>query len=125
MWHDLWDADHRSVSSVNLTGSPAQTGRICAESYFRLLSDEGRPWRTAGDDHHAISDRPTVELESGRTSCPSSGTSCGGPLLDWTKMELSSPDQQSHEHQHAEKSAQISGRDVRIGPPVLMNWLDL
>ena len=34
------------MSSVNLPGSPARTGRICAESYFRLLGDEGRPCRT-------------------------------------------------------------------------------
>ena len=81
MWHDLWDADHRPVSSVNLTGSPARTGRICAESYFRLLGDEGRPCRTAGDDHHAISDRPTMELESGRTSSRSSGTMLWRPII--------------------------------------------
>ena len=74
MWHDLWDADHRPMSSANLTGSPARTGRICAESYFRLLGDEDRPYGTAGDDHHAISERPTVELESGWTSSRSSGT---------------------------------------------------
>ena len=81
MWHDLWDADHRPVSSVNLTGSPAQTGRICAESYSRLLGDEGRPCKTAGDDHQAISDRPTVELESGRTSSRSSGTMLWRPTI--------------------------------------------
>ena len=81
MWHNLWDADHRPVSSVNLTGSPARTGRICAESYFRLLGDEGRPCRTAGDDHHAISDRPIVELESGRTSSRYSGTMLWWPTI--------------------------------------------
>ena len=68
-------------SSVNLTGSPARTGRICEESYFHPLVTRGRPCRTAGDDHHAISDRPTVELESGRTSSRSSGTMLWRPTI--------------------------------------------
>ena len=122
MWHYLWDADPRPVSSMNLTGSPARTGRICAESYFRLLGDEGRPCRTAGDDHHAISDRPTVELESGRTSSRSSGTRFGGPLLDWTKTEPSSPDQQSHEHQHEHQ--QCKSLAVMFGLVLQCWWTD-
>ena len=83
------------MSSVNLTGSPARTGRICAESYFRLLGDEGRPCRTARDDHHAISDRPTVELESGRTCSRSSGTMLWRPTIGLERRR--SPPRQTSE----------------------------
>ena len=45
----------------------------------------GRPCRTAGDDHHAISDRPTVELESGRNCSRSSGTMLWRPTIGLDK----------------------------------------
>ena len=93
MWHDLWDADHRPVSSVNLSGSPARTGRICAESYPLLPGDEGRPSRTAGDDHHAINCRFDVAAKPADTV-----ETCASWIManfSWRSLERSSLDESS------------------------------
>ena len=121
------------VSSVSLTGLPSPNW---THLWRELLLS---PWWRGVDLAGLLGmttmpplTEPTVELESGRTSSWSSGTMLWRPTIgldedgvDWTKTEPSSPDQRSHEYQHAEKSVQISGSYVRIGHPVLMNWLDL
>ena len=86
MWHDLWYADHRPVSSVNLTGSPARTGRISAKSYFRLLG-----WR--GVDLAGLLGMTTMPsltdpLWNLNPVGPVPGPlvpCCYGPLLDWNE----------------------------------------
>ena len=58
MWHDLWDADHCPCVECEPNWAPqpeldASVKRVTSVS----LAARGRPCRTAGDDHHATSDR--------------------------------------------------------------------
>ena len=58
MWHDRWDADHCPCVECEPNWAPqpeldASVKRVTSVS----LVTRGRPCRTAGDDHHATSDR--------------------------------------------------------------------
>ena len=58
MWHNLWDADHCPCVECEPNWAPqpeldASVKRVTSVS----LAARGRPCRTAGDDHHATSDR--------------------------------------------------------------------
>ena len=58
MWHDRWDADHCPCVEREPNWAPqpeldASVKRVTSVS----LVTRGRPCRTAGDDHHATSDR--------------------------------------------------------------------
>ena len=58
MWHDLWDADHCPCVEREPNWAPqpeldASVKRVTSVS----LVARGRPCRTAGDNHHATSDR--------------------------------------------------------------------
>ena len=58
MWHNRWDADHCPCVECEPNWAPqpeldASVKRVTSVS----LAARGRPCRTAGDDHHATSDR--------------------------------------------------------------------
>ena len=58
MWHNRWDADHYPCVECEPNWAPqpeldASVKRVTSVS----LAARGRPCRTAGDDHHATSDR--------------------------------------------------------------------
>ena len=58
MWHNRWDADHCPCVECEPNWAPqpeldASVKRVTSIS----LAARGRPCRTAGDDHHATSDR--------------------------------------------------------------------